>query len=177
MKTYWRLILLFFLPLFVFPQAENKRVYTNSNILEVYVNSKEYVHEKNNLDPGWGFEFNSFHGIFILKKFVLSAGIGINFNFNESYQSLPVTAELKYHLYDYGYNSPYVLLNTGRNIKIGNFLPGKTAKLGLGYNFESDYGFQYIVEVFKKSKTYFRSKEQGNNYPANGLGISIGVNF
>lgn len=177
MKFYIAIILLF-LPFCVYSQDEHKRRYTNTNILEIYVNSdKEYVHKKNNLSTGWGVEINSFHGVFILKKIVLSAGIGINFNFDENYQSLPVTVQLKYHFYDYGYNSPYILLNTGRGIKIGGFQAGETAKLALGYNFESDFNFQYVIEIFKKSKMYFASEEDEYNYPANGLGISVGVNF
>lgn len=155
-------------------------LYTNTNILEVYANSKEsLVHIENDLNTGWGFEINSLHGIFILKKLVLSAGVGINFNINEDYKSLPVIAEARFNFNDFGINSPFILLNTGRNIKIGSFLPGQTAKLGFGYNFESDSNFQYTIEFLKKSKTYYTNEIPSIDYDyrADGYGISIGINL
>ncbi|GHA40335.1 hypothetical protein GCM10007103_22260 [Salinimicrobium marinum] len=159
---------------------EDKKLYTSTNILEIYINTEEsLIHDENQINTGWGFELNSLHGIFIFKKFVLSAGIGVNFNIDEEYKSLPAILEIRYSLYDYGVNSPFVLLNTGKNIKIGSFLPGQTAKLGLGYNFESDYNFQYTIEFFKISKTYYTSEVQDvdYNYPADGYGISVGITF
>lgn len=159
---------------------EIEKLYTNTNILEVYSNNKKsQVHIVNNLDTGWGIEINSLHGIFILKKFVLSAGVGLNLNFNENYKSLPVIAELRFNFKDFGINSPFVLLNTGKNIQIGSFQPGQTAKLGFGYNFESDTNFQYTIEFFKKSKTYYTNVIPGidYNYRADGYGISVGINL
>ncbi|MGB7786037.1 MAG: hypothetical protein WBL27_08055 [Salinimicrobium sp.] len=158
----------------------SKEIYSSTNILEIYINTEEsLIHHENQLNTGWGFELNSLHGIFIFKKFVLSAGIGVNFNIDEEYKSIPAILEIRFNLNDYGLNSPFVLLNTGKNIEIGSFLPGQTAKLGLGYNFESDYNFQYTIEVFKKSKTYYTSEVQdvNYNYPADGYGISVGITF
>ncbi|WP_424494950.1 hypothetical protein [Salinimicrobium sp. GXAS 041] len=176
--------ILFISAIFCFPflmQAQDhKKIYTSTNILEIYKNTEEsLIHHENQLNTGWGFELNSLHGIFILKKFVLSAGIGVNFNIDEEYKSLPAILEIRFNLNDYGFNSPFVLLNTGKNLEIGSFLPGQTAKLGLGYNFESDYNFQYTIEVFKKSKTYYTSEVQdvNYNYPADGYGISVGITF
>ncbi len=166
-------------PLFTQAQ-EDKKIYTSTNILEIYKNTERtLIHQQNKLNKGWGFELNSLHGIFILKKFILSAGIGINFNIDEEYKSIPAILEVRFNLYDYGLNSPFVLLNTGKNIKIGSFLPGQTAKLGVGYNFESDYNFQYTIEIFKKSKTYYTSEVQdvNYNYPADGYGVSVGITF
>ena len=170
--------------IFCFPillQAQDhKKIYTSTNILEIYKNTEEsLIHYENQLNTGWGFELNSLHGLYILKKFVLSAGIGINFNINEDYKSLPAILELKFNLNDDGLNSPFVLLNTGKNIEIDSFMPGQTAKLGLGYNFESDFNFQYTIEVFKKSKTYYTSevRDVDYNYRANGYGISVGITF
>ncbi|WBL23431.1 hypothetical protein [Zunongwangia sp. HRR-M8] len=159
---------------------EDRKFYTSTNILEIYKNTEETLtHQQNQLNKGWGFELNSLHGIFILKKFILSAGIGINFNVDEEYKSIPAILEVRFNLYDYGLDSPFVLLNTGKNIKIGSFLPGQTAKLGVGYNFESDYNFQYTIEIFKKSKTYYTSEVQdvNYNYPADGYGLSVGITF
>ena len=155
-------------PLFTQAQ-EDKKIYTSTNILEIYKNTEgTLIHQQNKLNKGWGFELNSLHGIFILKKFILSAGIGINFNIDEEYKSIPAILEVRFNLYDYGLNSPFVLLNTGKNIK-----------LGVGYNFESDYNFQYTIEIFKKSKTYYTSEVQdvNYNYPADGYGVSVGITF
>lgn len=171
--------LIFFFPLLLQAQG-HKKVYSSTNILEIYKNTEEsLIHYQNELNSGWGFELNSLHGIFILKKFVLSAGIGVNFNIDEEYKSVPAIIEIRFNLNDYGFNSPFVLLNTGKNIEIGSFLPGQTAKLGLGYNFESDYNFQYTIEAFKKSKTYYTSevRKVDYNYPADGYGISVGITF
>lgn len=158
----------------------SEKLYSTTNVLEVYINTEgSLIHDKNKLDTGWGFELNSLHGIFVLKKFLLSAGIGLNFNLNENYKSIPAIMEIRFHLYNYGRNSPFVLLNTGKNIEIGSFLPGQTAKLGLGYNFESDFNFQYTIEFFKKSKTFYTSKisDATYDYPADGYGISVGITF
>ena len=56
---------------------------------------------------------------------------------------------------------------------------GQTAKLGLEYNFVSDYDFQYIIEAFKKSKTYYTNEvlDVNYNYSADGYGISVGITF
>jgi len=178
----FKLLLLLFL-FFKFSTGYSQKVeklYTNTNILEVYSNNKKsLVHYENDLDTGWGIEINSLHGIFILKKFVLSAGVGLNFNINENFKSLPVIAEVRFNFNDFGINSPFVLLNTGKNIEIGSFQPGQTAKLGFGYNFESDSNFQYTIEFFKKSKTYYTNEIPGidYNYPADGYGISVGINL
>lgn len=174
------LLALIFLCSSALHSQDQEKIYTSTNILEVFINTDEsLIHYENQLNTGWGLELNSLHGIIILRKFVLSAGVGINFNVNEDYKSIPAIAELKYHFNDYGINSPYVLLNTGKNLKIGSFLPGQTAKLGFGYNFESDYEFQYTIEFFKKSKTYYNSEVSNvdYNYRANGYGISIGITF
>lgn len=182
LKATFKFLLIVFL-FFQFCNAYSQKaesLYTNTNILEVYANTKEsQVHIENDLDTGWGFEINSLHGIFLFKKLVLSAGVGLNFNINENYKSLPVIAEARFNFNDFGINSPFILLNTGRNIKIGSFLPGQTAKLGFGYNFESDSNFQYTIEFFKKSKTYYTSEIPGTdyNYRADGYGISIGINL
>ncbi|MBZ9632230.1 hypothetical protein LB465_15720 [Salegentibacter sp. LM13S] len=159
---------------------KQEKIYTSTNILEVYKNTEEsLIHYENQLNTGWGLELNSLHGFYILRKFVLSAGLGINLNINENYRAIPAIVELKFHFSDYGINSPYVLLNTGKNLKIGSFQPGQTAKLGFGYNFESDYIFQYTIEFFKKSKTYYTSEslDVNYNYRANGYGISVGITF
>lgn len=159
---------------------ESRKSYSSTNILEVFINTDEsIIHHENQLNTGWGFEFNSLHGFFILKKILLSAGIGINFNIDEELKSLPAVLELKYNFSNYGLNSPYILLNTGKNLDIGSFLPGQTAKLGFGYNFESDSNFQYTIEMFKKSKTYYTSEisDVDYNYPADGYGISMGITF
>ncbi len=55
----------------------------------------------------------------------------------------------------------------------------ETAKLGFGYNFESDSNFHYTIEMFKKSKTYYTNgiSDIDYNYPADGYGISMGITF
>ena len=56
-------------PLFTQAQ-EDKKIYTSTNILEIYKNTEgTLIHQQNKLNKGWGFELNSLHGIFILKKF------------------------------------------------------------------------------------------------------------
>lgn len=57
-------------PLFTQAQ-EDKKIYTSTNILEIYKNTEgTLIHQQNKLNKGWGFELNSLHGIFILKKFI-----------------------------------------------------------------------------------------------------------
>lgn len=180
MKTKTYFILLLFCLFSVIGRAQEKEglVYTNTNILEIYVNSKDNLWEHGNIHKSsWGFEFNSFHGFYILKKFVLAAGIGVNINYNVNYHAIPISLQLAFNLFDYGYNSPYVAINLGRNIAIGSFSPGKTAKLTLGYKFENFSDFQYVIEVFKKSKTYTATKEKDYNFFVNGVGLSVGINF
>ena len=153
--------------------------YSSTNILEIYKNTEEsLIHYENQLNTGWGFELNSLHGLFILKKFVLSVGVGVNFNIDEEYKSIPAILEIRYHLNDYGFNSPFVLLNTGKNIEIGSF-SRPDCQIRIRYNFVSDYDFQYTIDAFKKSKTYYTSEVQdvNYNYSADGYGISVGITF
>lgn len=155
---------------------DRKSIYVNTNTLEIFANRESnYSNEKVIQNRGFGIEISSFHGLFLFRTLSISLGAGIAFNINKNYKTLPIVGDVKWYFSEYGENSPYVLLNAGRNLRIENFKGGGTAKFGVGYAFESDYGFQYIMEFYIKSKEITLNQETNYNYHVSSLGISLGV--
>jgi hypothetical protein len=157
---------------------EKHSIYTSSNVIELYTNRESgYSNEETAINTGFGFEIISFQGVMLFKRLAISVGVGISFNVNEDFKSLPVVGDLKFYLNPYGLNSLYVLLNAGRNINVDSFLPGGTAKFGIGYTFESDFKFSYVIEAFVKSREYIINTETNYNYQVTGLGLALGIKF
>lgn len=155
---------------------DERKFFVNTTALEIFVNNESgYSNESSHINKGFGFELSTFNGFFLFKKLSLSIGAGISINVNEYFNSLPMVGDLKWYLYDYGINSPYILLNAGKNLNIGSFKGGYSSKLGIGYSFESDFKFQYIIEVFIKSKEFLINKETNFNYQTTSLGVSLGI--
>lgn len=168
----------FFMPMLLC-QAQSKTtrqsIYTNTNTLEFFTNKESgFSNEPIDVNTGFGFELNSFHGIFLFRTLAVSVGFGAAFNVNEDFKGLPVMGDLKWYFSEYGEDSVYILLNAGRNIKVGSFLPGQSSKLGIGYAAEEGL----IVEFFLKSKEYetFRNNSY-SIYSVLGIGLSAGIKF
>jgi hypothetical protein len=159
-------------------EFDDKSIYTNTNTLEIFTN-KESGYSDQDFKPnvGFGFEISTFHGVFVFRHLAISGGIGIAFNVNEDFKSIPIVGDVKFYLNPYGINSLYVLLNAGRNLKLDSFLAGQTSKFGLGYTFESDYDVSYVMEVFIKSKEFTIDKATNYNYQMSGLGLALGIKF
>ncbi|MCF6182515.1 hypothetical protein [Lutibacter sp.] len=158
-------------------QHKHKITYTNTNNFELFGNSEsDFSGSKSTVyNKGFGFELNSFNGFYITRKLVFSVGVGIVYSVNESYKALPIVAQLKWYLNDYHLNGPFILLNTGRNLRIGKFRGGGSAKLGIGYVLESDYDFKYVIGVYTKGKEYILNNQTNFNYNTLSVGISIGI--
>ncbi|MEO8934841.1 MAG: hypothetical protein ABI295_11100 [Xanthomarina sp.] len=161
----------FFMPMLIC-QAQNssdrESIYTSTNTFEIFTNKESgFSNEPVYVNRGFGFELNSFHGIFLFRSLAISIGVGIAFNVNEDFKGLPVVGDVKWYFSEYGEDSAYILINAGRNIEIGSFLPGQSSKLGIGYAAEEGL----VVELFIKSKAY----ESSSYYGVLGIGLSIGI--
>ncbi len=156
-----------------------KIVYANETNLEVFIHQRSGFSNEPNNQQGTGFalELNSLHGVYFFKQIALMAGPGITFNFNEDFQSLPFVGQIKFHLFSYERAGPFVLLNAGRNIRAGKFLPGASAKLGLGYIFDGNNNVRYSIGFFRKSKEFTINTETNFNYQTESLGLSVGIHF
>lgn len=173
------LLLFCFFMSMLFCQAQSntdrQSIYTNTNTLEIFTNKESgFSNEPIDINKGIGYELSTFHGIFLFRTLAISVGVGVAFNVNEDFKGLPVVGDLKWYFSEYGEDSVYILLNAGRNIKVGSFLPGQSSKLGIGYAAEGGL----VVEFFIKSKEY--ETERNNNYSIYsvfGLGLSAGIKF
>lgn len=183
MKYIFSSLLFFLYTAIVFSQQDGQRnhkhriTYTNTNNFELFGNSEsDFSGSKSTVyNKGFGFELNSFNGLYITRKLAFSVGVGIVYSVNESYKALPIVAQLKWYLNDYHLNGPFILLNTGRNLRIGKFRGGGSAKLGIGYLLESDYDFKYVIGVYTKGKEYILNNQTNFNYNTLSVGISIGI--
>ncbi len=173
-----QLIFLIF-PLFLFSQSENEKpkLYTNTNLFEFYANKESnYSNLVVEKYRGVGLEINSFHGIFILKRFALSLGVGVSFTISDEYMSLPIVGDLKWYSDDYG-NGSYLFINTGRNLKLGNFKAGQSSKMGIGTTIDSNEDIQYILEIYLKSKELTLNDKTNFNYQTTSIGVAFGIKF
>jgi len=166
----------------IFSQQDNNEskgiTYTNSNNLEIFINSESTFSGQITVhNSGYGFELNSFHGIYIFRTLALSLGVGIVFSGDKAYKALPIVAQLTWYLNDYRYDGPFILLNTGRNLNVGKFRGGGSAKLGLGYVYEGDNDFRYVIGVFVKGKEYIINNQTNFKYQTLSTGLSLGIQF
>ncbi len=171
------IFIMFLLPVY----SQHKKhgiVYTNTTVLELVLNKKSrYLNEQADSHKGGGISVTSLHGFFILKKISVSVGLEISFSLNEYYRSLPFIGEFRFYFYNYGVKGVYLLLNTGKNLEISSFKGGKTAKFGLGYVFEGESNFLYVVEFYNISKQFLGYNMDNKNYSIDGLGVSFGIKF
>ena len=156
-----------------------KIAYANESNLEIFVNQRSGFSNEPDNQTGTGFalEVNSLHGVYFFKQLGIMAGPGLVFNFNEDFQAIPVVAQVKFHLFPHYRSGPFVLLNAGRNIRVGEFRGGNSAKLGLGYIFEGDGDIRYSVGFFRKTKEFTINTETNFNYQTESLGLSVGIHF
>lgn len=166
----------------IFSQQEGKHKhvisYTNTNNLEIFTNNEStFSGQKTVYKKGYGFELNSFHGVYVFRTLAFSIGAGIVFSGDKAFKALPVVAQLTWYLNEYRYDGPFILLNTGKNLRIGKFRGGSSAKLGLGYVYEGDNDFRYVIGIFVKGKAYILDKQTNFNYQTLSTGISVGIQF
>ena len=174
MKTVYLLFLIF--PSLCLSQGEaNQSVFTNTTTLEIFANKESnYSNQAIVVNEGFGIELSTFNGVFVFKTLSISLGVGIAFNVKDDYKSIPIVGDVKWYLKEYGFNSPYILLNAGKSLNISGFSKGYSSKLGIGYTFESDYSVQYVVEAFVKSKDFLMIEETNSNYLISSIGLSLG---
>jgi len=182
MKYFFNLLFFLLYTGLIFSQQNNQRkhkhriTYTNTNNLELFSNTEsQFSTQKKVYNKGFGFELNSFNGLYLTRKLAFSIGVGIVYSVDASYKALPVVAQVKWYLNDYHLDGPFVLLNTGLNLRLGKFREGGSAKLGVGYVFDSDYDFKYVIGVFTKGKDYILNNQTYYDYTTLSVGISIGI--
>lgn len=155
---------------------DSQSIYVITSSIEIFANKKSSIpNEEVMLHKGFGVEVNTFHGIFLFRTLSISLGAGIAFNINDDYKALPIVADVKWYLSEYGEESPYILLNAGRNLRINSFLGGQSSKFGIGYAFEKYKDLQYVMEFYVKSKMFILNQETGKNYQVDSIGIALGV--
>ncbi len=106
MKYIFSPLLFFLYTAIVFSQQNGQRnhkhgiIYTNTNNLEVFINNESQFSggQKTVYNKGFGFELNSFHGIYIFRKLAFSVGAGIVFSVDKAFKALPIVAQLKWYL-------------------------------------------------------------------------------
>lgn len=182
MKYYICLIFLFKFCICISQNEDGNKfkiVYANESNLELIVHQRSgFSNEPNNQRPtGFALELNSLHGVYFFNQLALMVGPGIIFNFNEDFRALPFVGQLKFHLFSHERAGPFVLLNAGRNIRLGQFLGGSSAKLGLGYIFDSNKIIRYSIGFFRKTKEFTINEETNFNYQTESLGLSVGIHF
>ncbi len=187
MKLHIFVFLTFLFSLNSFAQEEKRNFftylderYTSVHTIGINANySSKFSNEGDEaMQKGFAFETSSLHGFYVLKYFSLSTGLGLDFNVNKTFWSLPVLFDFRWYLYEFGMdNSPYFLLQMGKNIKIGDvFVEGRPVKLGLGVIFDSFGDTSYVIEIYKKSKeATFDYNIQ--TYDIEAIGVSLGIKF
>lgn len=130
------------------------------------------------IQKGLAVEMTTLHGIFLFDYLSLSAGLGVDWNINRTFWSMPIVGDFRLYFYEHGYdNSPFVFLQMGKNLKIGEvFVEGRPVKIGAGMTLGEDEKVQYVLEIFKKFKEAVFKEEKGY-YEVTSFGISFGVKF
>lgn len=155
---------------------DSQSIYVSTSSIEIFANKKSFFsNEDVMLHKGFGIELNTFHGIFLFRTLSISLGAGIAFNINDDFKALPIVADIKWYLSEYGENSPYILLNAGRNLRINSFRGGQSSKFGIGYAFEKYKDLQYVMEFYVKSKMFLLNQGSDKNYQVDSIGIALGI--
>lgn len=131
-----------------------------------------------NTQKGLAIGINSLHGVFLFEYISLSVGLGVDLNVNRTFWSIPILGDLRIYFNEHGSdNSPFVFLQMGKNIRIGNvFVEGRPVKIGTGMTLNEDEKVQYVLEIFKKFKEASFIDEKGY-YEVTGFGASFGIKF
>ncbi len=118
------------------------------------------------------------HGLFLFDYISLSTGLGIDWNVNRTFWSMPVVGDLRIYFNEHGFdNSPFVFLQMGKNLNIGDvFVEGRPVKIGAGITLGEDEEVQYVLEIFKKFKEAVFVDEKGY-YEVTSFGASFGIKF
>ncbi|AFL80511.1 hypothetical protein Aeqsu_1010 [Aequorivita sublithincola DSM 14238] len=130
------------------------------------------------IQKGVAVEMTTLHGIFLFDYLSLSAGLGIDWNSNRTFWSMPILGDLRIYFHEHGFdNSPFVFLQMGKNVKIGDvFVEGRPVKIGAGITLGEDENLQYVLEIFKKFKEAVFVGETGY-YEVTSFGASFGIKF
>lgn len=157
-------------------QKEDNWVYTNSNLLNLYLNSKISLENGIAHQRSWGTGVVSYHGFIAWQHLEMALGLGLNFNFGFEEQAIPLNFRLAYHYYEADTETPYLAIDLGTNLALGSFEHGGTFKLIGGYAFyPNDYvDFQLLIEVYRQMKTYGASV---NDRDFEGYGVGFGIKF
>ena len=161
----------------LFAQVKTSRItYVNESNIELWLNTQtRYSSGSQPSEDGFGLELNSLHGINLFGVISITAGPGIAFNFGEQQQALPIVGQVKWSLNRFDREGPFIVLNAGRNLVLGNFRPGSSAKLGVGWTFRTTQGLQYDLGFFRKSKEFTLNESNNFNLQTESLGISFGL--
>jgi len=153
--------------------------YTSTTTISINGNydSRFGNESESRIQKGLAFEVTTLHGIFLFDYLSVSAGLGVDWNIDKTFWSIPVIGDFRLYFYEYGYDSPFAFLQMGKNLKIGEvFTEGRSVKIGLGVTWTNNQETQYVFEFFKKFKeAVFIDEEQ--NYGVKGFGVSLGIKF
>ncbi|OAB79578.1 hypothetical protein ULVI_02160 [Cochleicola gelatinilyticus] len=157
-----------------------KENYTSTTTLGIVGNyDGRFSNEgESKIQKGLAVEVNTLHGLFFFNYVSVSVGLGIDWNIDRTFWTLPVLADLRVYFNEHGNdNSPFVFLQMGKNIQINNvFKEGRPVKLGVGITLEESERLQYILEMHKKFKEVVFIGERGF-YNVTGFGVSFGIKF
>lgn len=180
-----KIFIFFFISLSVFSQpskSENWWAENYTSVTTIGINGNydsRFGNEgESKIQKGLAIEMTTLHGIFLFDYISLSAGLGIDWNINRTFWSMPVVGDFRLYFYEYGYdNSPFVFLQMGKNLKIGEvFVEGRPVKLGAGITLGENENRQYVLEIFKKFKEAVFMDENGY-YEVTSFGVSFGIKF
>lgn len=127
-------------------------------------------------NDNFSFGIETSQGIKVLRYFVISANISLNKFSNLDKYFLPFKGEIKWYYNEVGeeFANPYLFLNAGPNIKLGDrFADGTSASLGIGVNFELGQNI-YNLCIYRSSQSFYLSNE---SYEIESFGLSLGINF
>ena len=156
--------------------------YINYNTFSLGFASESSFHLGENEESSFDLDINSLHGIFFTKYTSLSAGLGINWHINKTHLTNYWLADFRWFLKSYGYESPYIFFQLGRNINWNSSFPkGGVVRLGMGYTFELASGDSlWYLQIFRESKTSTLHNDlisQYGEYSVLALGFSVGAIF
>ncbi|MCB9201822.1 MAG: hypothetical protein H6604_02070 [Flavobacteriales bacterium] len=181
-----RLFLIFSIIFTFYSKAQNDNFfqfeYVNYNSFSVNLASESSFHLGENEESSFDLDINSLHGVFFTKYTSLSAGLGVNWHINKTHLTNYWLADFRWFLKSFGYESPYIFLQLGRNINWNsNFPEGGVARFGVGYTFESLTGdFLWYLQIFKDSKEstlYNDETMEYGSYFIESFGASVGITF
>ncbi|MCB0427566.1 MAG: outer membrane beta-barrel protein [Mangrovimonas sp.] len=134
-----------------------------------------FAHE---LDTGVAWNVQVINGYFLSPYFSLGIGVGLEWYSNPDFNTLPVVLDIRSYISDLE-NTPYLFLDVGPNIKLGNqsnFKKGLSVNIGLGYKYQVSKGFFLVSDICYSYDKVNLSSPDDKIY-AKGIGLSVGVIF